>query len=93
MLQCDNVYVPISDPFPRGQWWVKLPKKAYQRRYRRDRQTCFAVKIAAIFLSRSVCTVTNKTIVSTSSFSRRNGYRVLSVRTLMTISDTFKKNA
>ena len=75
----------FSDPFPRGQWWVKLPKIAClrtQRRYRKDSQTRFAVKIAAIFLSRSVCTVTYKTIVSTYFLRVAYIYRVLSVRAL-----------
>ena len=73
----------FSDPFPRGQWWVNLPKIAClrtQRRYRRDRPTHFAAEIAAIFWSRCVCTVTNKTIVSIFRVAWR--YRVLSVRTL-----------
>ena len=66
-----NTIDTFSDPFPCSQWWVKLLKIACmqtQRRYRRDRQTRFAVEIEDIYLSLSVCTVTNKTIVSTSFF-------------------------
>ena len=94
LTTCCNVTIytidTFSDPFPRGQWWVQLPKitcMRTQRRYRRERQTRFAVQIAAIFLSRSVCTVTNKAVVSTSFFRVAYGYHVLSVRTLDAYSD------